>query len=74
MSDLIETRAFYSREADGNPNPLRYPPGEQAFHAWAKGEHVAQMEREAAARRPEIGRVEQRTGSAGPWTVVFERV
>lgn len=69
----IETRAFYSTEAQGNPNPTRYQPGEQAFHAWGKGEHAAQMEREAAARRLEIGRVEQREGHNGPWTVVFER-
>jgi hypothetical protein len=76
MSGLvhIETRAFYSTEAEGNPNTTRYQPGEQAFHAWAKGEHAALMERDAAERRPEIGRVEQRTGNAGAWVVVHERL
>lgn len=70
----IETRAFYSTEAQGNPNTTRYEPGELAFHAWATDEHAALMERDAAERRPEIGRVEQRTGLAGAWLVMFERL
>ena len=68
-----ETRAFYSTQAQGNPNTQRYPPGEQAFHAWAKAEIVANDERQVAQNRPEIGRVEQRNGSSGPWAVVFDR-
>lgn len=69
----IETRAFYSTEAQGNPHPARYQPGAEAFHVWGIGEHTAQMEREAAEHRPEIGRIEQREGPAGNWAMVFER-